>query len=258
MINQNKILFIMIFLLPVVSLSQGFDWQYSSRLPSKYPYLFIGGIAETNYLIHYGYIDLTEGYSKCCTFENGNGIGNGFGIASEYWKGIWAIYGTLTFSSFPGNFTADGITLKRKLNDGTVYDVKYQNDFKSSLSYVFFELGAKYRIFQSHMHVGGGLKLGFLTNNKAEHIERIVSPAEERFADGTQSQILSDGKISDLRSYVITPRIRIGYDLTFGTGLYASPTFSIGLPILNIAKNAQWQTWSFTLGISVYKDLLKE
>jgi|GEM_PF-606543 len=253
-----QVLFLICFLFPVASFSQGFNWQYSSRLPSKYPYLFVGVIAETNYLIHYGYIDLTEGYSKCCTFENGNGIGNGFGLASEYWKGIWAIYSSFTFSTYPGNFTANGISLKRKLNDGNLYDVKYQNQFKSTMSYVFLEIGAKYRILQSHLHFGGGIKLGILTNNKAVHTESIVSPAEERYADGTQTQTISDGKISDLKSYVITPRIKLGYDLTFGKGLYATPSISLGLPILNIAKNAQWQTWSFTFGISIYKDLLKE
>lgn len=259
-IRIRKTLFFLIifFISSTTSFPQGFDWQYSSRMPTKYPYFFVGGMAEANYLLHYGYIDLTETYSKCCTFEHGKGIGTAFGISSEYWSGLWAWYGNLSYAKFPGKFLADGFTLKRKLDDGTVYDVKYQNEFNSSMSYIFLELGGKYRLLKSHFHIGGGLKFGFLADNSSEQIERIVSPAEERFADGTQSQVLSRGKISDIKSYVITPRIRLGYDLTFGLGMYATPSVSIGLPILNISQNAQWQTWSFTFGFSVYKDLLKE
>lgn len=229
--------------------SQGFDWQYSPRLPFDTPVFFIGVNGNLSYNLHYGSIDFTERY-KCCTFTNGKGIGSIFGINAEYWQTpTIAITGSISYMTVPGNFEADGEPLP-VYPSGMYY---YKNEFNSNLSFVTAELDAKWRLFLTHFFVGAGIRIGVLVSNKSEFYEKIVSPPEAKFNDGTQRRTIANGVISDIQPFFFNPKLNFGYDLNLGLGTYTSIVFSTGFPIVNVSKDSKWLTWIFQFNLKLFK-----
>lgn len=231
--------------------SQGFDWQYSPRLPFDTPVFFVGVNGNLNYFLHYGSLDLTESY-KCCTFTKGTGVGSIFGINAEYWQtGTIAISGSFSYMTVPGFFEADGEPLP-VYPSGIYY---YKNEFNSTLSYLTLDTDAKWRLFLSHFFVGTGIRIGFLVSNKSEFYEKIVSPPEGRFNDGSQRRTIANGVISDIHSLFVTPKVSLGYDLNLGLSTYSSISFIAGLPIINISKDSEWQSWNFQIAIKIFRGI---
>lgn len=229
--------------------SQGFDWQYSPRLPFETPIFFVGLNGNLTYLMHFGSIDFTESY-KCCTFNRGEGIGSIFGINSEYWQTpTIAFTGSLSYMTSPGNFEADGEPLP--VYPSGIYF--YKNEFNSQLSYITLEIDVKWRLFLTHFFVGVGFRTGILVSNKSEFFEKIISPPEGRFNDGTQRRTIANGIISDIQPYFFTPKFNLGYDVNLGLGTYSSISISTGLPIINISKDSKWLSWIFQLNIKLFK-----
>ncbi len=236
-ISQNKLI------------SQGFDWQYSPRLPFETPDFFLGVNGNLSYYLHFGALDFTENY-KCCTFTNGEGIGTIFGINAEYWQTpTIAFTGSLSYMTVPGIFEAEGEPLP-VYPSGIYY---YKNEFNSKLSFVSSELEAKWRLFLTHFFVGAGIRIGVLVSNKSEFYEKIVSPPEARFNDGSQRRTIANGVISDIQPLFFNPKLNFGYDLNLGLGTYSSIIFSTGFPIVNVSKDSRWLTWVFQLNIKLFK-----
>ncbi len=251
---MKKLILIVFLFFNIVHLSnaQGFDWQYSPRLPFNTPTLFLGVNYNLNYLIHNGYIDLRVGNAYCCTFNSGIGVGSGYGFQIENWQtGDIAIFGLINYITFPGKFKAFDRPLKLPNGD----EVIYEHEFTSSLSYLMLDFGAKWRLLGTHIFVGGELKSGLLVGKSSKQIERIISPDYFTFNDGSQLKEISDGIITDVNTFVISPGVRIGYDLNLGKGYYVSPTFNVGFPMINIAKanSAEWLTWNFSFGITLFR-----
>ncbi len=229
--------------------AQGFDWQYSARLPSSSPSFFIGLTGEYNHLIHSGNLDFTEAQNSCATYTKGTGEGYSEGIRGEYWiTGLLAFYGEILYVNSPGNFTVQAEPLPRI---GQLLQTEY--DFSTTMTYFLIEPGIKYRLFDSHFHAGAGLQIGFLMNDNSIHKERIIGPDNAPpFPSGSYERIISDGKISSLNTFFIEPRIQFGYDLTYGIGKYATPTISIGIPVFDLTKSSGWKRWAFSAGLTIF------
>lgn len=228
---------------------QGFDWQYSPRLPFETPTFFVGLNGNLAYYLHNGSIDFREIY-KCCTFTYGAGFGSIFGINAEYWQtATIALSGSLSYMTVTGDFQADGEALP-VYPSGLFF---YKNEFNTKLSYITIEMDAKYRLFLTHFFAGVGIRLGFLVSNKSEFYEKIVSPPEARFNDGSQRRTIANGVISDVQTMFFTPKLNLGYDLDLGLGTYSSIALSAGLPIINISKDSEWLSWIFQLNIKIFR-----
>lgn len=228
---------------------QGFDWQYSPRLPFETPTFFVGLNGNLAYYLHNGSIDFREIY-KCCTFTYGAGFGSIFGINAEYWQtATIALSGSLSYMTVTGDFEADGEALP-VYPSGLFY---YKNEFNTKLSYITVEMDAKYRLFLTHFFAGVGIRFGFLVSNKSEFYEKIVSPPEARFNDGSQRRTIANGVISDIQPIFFTPKLNLGYDLNLGLGTYSSIALSAGLPIINISKDSEWLSWIFQLNIKIFR-----
>lgn len=232
--------------------AQGFDWQYSARMPFESPVLFFGLTGEFNHLIHNGSLDLEEDTCHCGAYKTGQGEGYTAGLAGEYWlDGLTAITFSAIYNYSPGKFTVKADPLPRE--NGGVLLTEYE--FTSKIAYLLIEPGIKYRLVDSHFHIGGSIQFGFLLDNNAVHKEKIVGDKDApQFPTNPPSyeRILSTGRISELNSIFLQPKIRLGYDLTYGLGLYATPNISIGIPIFNLAKSSEWRRWSFSAGLTVY------
>ncbi|OGU13048.1 MAG: hypothetical protein A2X61_03565 [Ignavibacteria bacterium GWB2_35_12] len=249
---MRKSLYILTFIISCsIIYAQGFDWQFSARMPADSPVLFFGLSGEFNHLIHNGSLDLEEANCNCGAYKTGSGEGFTAGIAGEYWiDGLTAITFSGLYNYSPGKFTVQAEPLPRV--DGGMLLTEY--DFTSKIAYLLIEPGIKYRIPGSHLNIGGGLQFGFLLSNSSVHKERIIGDANEPpFPTNPPSyERIVDGKISELNNIFLQAKIRLGYDLTYGLGLYATPNISIGIPILNLTKTSEWKRWAFSAGLTVY------
>jgi hypothetical protein len=261
---MRKIIFILLFCFAALNLSaQGFNWQYSPRLPFDYPFVFAGLSGGADYFIHKGQLDLKEGKGDCCSFRTGTGIGTSFGLAGEFWyTGLIAFSAKLGVTFNNGTFLADGQatpfteqgTSQRILGRDTVL---FQNKLVSNIGYLNLELGAKWRLMESHFHVGAAVEIGYLISNTFTQTESVVSPSWWVYpALNTQQRTVASWTMTNVSKISFSPRIRFGYDLTFGLGMYATPMVTFGFPLQNIADTGSWQTWYFNIGITLYRGLL--
>ena len=252
-----KKVFIILFLLISYKeiLSQGFDWQYSARLPFSTPVFFIGPSASLNYNQNSGDIILNEGeYQDCCSFKNGNGFGYNLGFKSEYWiTGLSAIFSQLSYFQNNADFKARGRIYP--LNDST--NLITENDFSSQISYLNLSIGYKYRLDDTHFNLGAGLNFNLLLSQNSQHFEKIIAPSDFYFNTNPPSQIrqLTQFKTSELSNILIYPSIHIGYDLNLGLGIYSNIQLIIGIPLNHITKNDDWSKWNFDVNISILKGL---
>lgn len=238
----------------VPALSQGFDWQYSARLPSSYPTLFLGVNASGAFHTFSGDINYLQGVVLCGTFRNGDGSGFGAGVQADHWLSeSWAVSGTLRFEMMNGLFESAGDTLARAPNaEPTIVGYEIESDF----SYVSLDLGARYRpLNTSKLFVGAGVQAGYLLSHSTVQRQRIVSPASQRFNDGSQEQSLSDN-IVGFSSFYAGGRIIAGIDLPLGRSLYTSPAVYAAFPLTSMAVDTPWQRVSIGVQVSVLYGLV--
>jgi hypothetical protein len=237
------------FIITAASYAQGFDWQFSPRLPFKMPVLFLGAAARYDALQHFGDVNYIEGVNQCAVFSSGKGNGFTVGGYSEYWHtGYLAITGGLLYSSVPAVFLADGDALP--LASGEVFKTEYE--FSAELHYVTLEAAAKYRLFDSHFFSGGGIQFGTRISQSTAQKERVVSPAEGHFNDNSQERIF-DADITGFSRFTFAPQVFIGYDLPVGLGYYLSPTLRAGASLNSLSDDASWRNLNFSVGLALVK-----
>ncbi|MDQ1266692.1 MAG: hypothetical protein QG635_1844 [Bacteroidota bacterium] len=230
--------------------SQGFDWQYSARLPFEIPKYFIGVTADFDYYESVGNFNFAENEISCCRFRDGKGYGWSAGLAGERWlTGSLATFGNIKFEYIPSNFKIQ-VSLPR--NDTTTYISEYE--YQASHSFIDIILGLKYRIMQTHFHVGAAVKMQFLLIQDNQHLERIISPPEEYFPTNPPSQErqISKGQIPEIRQFIFTPSVQLGYDLNLGLGTYSTPYFSVEFPVMDAISEGNWRRWAFSAGLRIY------
>lgn len=227
--------------------SQGFDWQYSARLPSTSPNFFTGINGNFSYLVHTGNIDLTERTNLCCNFNEGTGISSSFGILGEYWyNGLLAFNFGIFYNPLTANFSIQSEPLPRP-SGYFISEYRYE----TKLAYLNFEPGVKYRISKSHFHFGGTIQFSLLLQNDSKYYEKVLEPKNWPW----QERLITEGKVSNLNSIIIIPKLNIGYDFTFALSMYGTTYLSFGFPIMNITNSAEWRTWRFSAGISIFRGL---
>lgn len=229
--------------------AQGFDWQYSSRLPSKSPVFFAGVFGQYSSSTHFGNIDFFEKKALCLTFKDGNSSGYKIGLYTEYWyKGNLAFNSALNYNSSPAVFKA-----KTKY-PRPEYEVVYENEFNACIDYISLNIGSKYRLGNSHIWVGAQLNFDFLLNSEYKQYERIVSPKEEPpFPTDPPSykRTITNGYVAPPNKFAFYPSIKLGYDAEIMRGAYASPYFGIDVPMSDLISKGQWQKYSFSIGINI-------
>jgi len=227
------------------SKAQGFDWQYSSRLPFETPKIFFGVDGGLDYNLHQGDFNFIEQYFKCCSFTDGNGIGYKIGLKIEYWASAeFAIFGSAGFNYIMGQF----IEQYGPYPDGNGGTQLTEFEFNSKSNYINFEAGIKYRLFLSHFFVATTFSAAFMIDNTNEHLERTISKASLTWDE----RIITDGRVPDLKSFVFQPEFKLGYDLNMGLGAYSSVYIGVAFPIQNQLSEGDWRKWTLSAGVSVY------
>ena len=226
--------------------SQGFDWQYSSRMPTSSPTLFVGVSPIINSSSDNGNINFFELNTPCTIFENGTGAGYGIGIKAEYWfSGLSAIYGNIFYSSTNHQFKK--LDFQPRIIDTLITEYKLE----SNLYAIGLEFGVKHRLLNTHLHVGASLAITYLTDNSNNYTENVIAPIDFPW----QSRTIYNGKLSDFNRLSLTPGITLGYDFNLGLGMYATPTASINFPLTSLTGDSEWRDWKFSFGISVMRGI---
>jgi hypothetical protein len=249
----KKLLYISIIILMTGKvLSQGFDWQYSSRLPFSHPKVFWGISANSGIIANSGNFSFLEDHIPCCDYEAGDGRTTQAGLIVEYWHtGSLALSGGLSLTFNSSNFKKI-ITVPR--SDGMIdYFSKYQYFLDESRVYLGTDFGAKYRIQQTYFSVGGSISIGYNVSSSATHKERIIAPKTETFIDGKTERIITNGILRDYNDLLIVPNIFANYDFNLGIGYYTSLKIFAGLPLMSIVKVDNWREWKFGIGAQIVK-----
>ncbi len=246
---MNKLLkYILIFFLYSYPLfSQGFNWQYSSRLPSDYPNIFVGANAGYSTVYDIGEFTFTEEAIECCLFDYGRGFGIKVGFAAEYWfeNGNDAICINLNYNIRQSEFTT-----RHKLLT-VQYPVTYEFVYESAFNNLVLEALYKKRIMNSHFSVLGGFAVEVLTSQKNEYKHHILSPESEYFTDGSKERTISEGNIAPLKSLIFNPIIATNYDFNLGKSRYGSIGIFTELPLSNILSDETWRKFEFGINFKI-------
>ncbi len=224
--------------------AQGFDWQYSSRLPFKVPTTFVGVFGEGNYLLHRGAFNFNESYIKCCSFQNGDGVGFSAGTEVENWFAPkLAAFAKFGYEFSPANFIVESEPIP--VADGK--DLVTEYEYSSKASYLFVEIGAKYKVGSTHLNIAVSAKAAYLFSSENQYFERVLSREDWYW---NEREIY--GETPDLSRFVFTPSLYLGYDLNLGTGAYAVPKVGLRFPVSETIQSQNWKKWNAFVGISVF------
>lgn len=231
--------------------SQGFDWQYSYREPAQGPDLFAGIVADFAYYDHSGEFFLFEDQTVCCPYKGGTGNGFRLGLKAEYWwQGDIAFNVSVSYVKAGGEFTTRQ-EYPRINNIIQVVEFAYNSD----LRYFDFEIASKKRLFDSHFFAEAAFGFLFKISDNSTHLERVISPAELPFTDGSTEREFPYREISGLRGFNVIPAINIGYDLNLGSNLYASISTGLKFPVMSQTSKNSWLRWQTGISISISRGL---
>ena len=234
--------------------SQGFDWQYSFRLPYFLPSKFIGISGGYSINSSVGDFDFLEDYTPCCKYQSGSG--NSFEIGLVYEKWISAISAITVKTSYINTNTNFSQTIQIPRSDGiNDYLAKYNYKMTEERSSLNLSGLYKYRLMESHLSVLGGLTFSFHLADDAKHTEAILSPETEQFIDGTRSRVIKRGVYGEYNNTTFSSVIGLNYDYAITKGYYSSISASINLPVSNVINNQEWKEWKFLISISILKSI---
>ncbi len=231
--------------------SQGFDWQYSSRLPSAYPRLFFGGSVNGIYGFHTADIySLGEEY-RCGDYKQGVETGISAAAVGEYWSpgSMVAFWGMIGFRTSTTRFTSQPPSEPFRRN-GVEFELSREFAMDVYLRALLMEVGVKYRIARTHAHLGIGLRTDLVLSTSAEQTETILTPVEF-----TQSIAYGEQTLTGMRRLLLTPIIAAGYDAELGKGIYATPRITVGFPMMSRSSRIDWTSIDLSGGISFFLSL---
>ncbi|MBM2816335.1 MAG: hypothetical protein HW421_3097 [Ignavibacteria bacterium] len=246
-------LFLFIFVSNTRISAQGFDWQYSARMPAPSPILFAGVKASIGYTYNNGSFNFAEDVI-CTNFNNGDGSSWNVGIAAEYWhSGNYAFFAGLSYARTNSSFkNAESYpTLTNQLL------LEYNFNLQQQL--LDLEFGIKRRILETHFSTIFSLSTQYSFTISPVYTQNILSPPEIHFSTGNPyKRNMQSSKTPPIRQVNLIPQIKLGYDFQVGLGTYSSIWIGAGLPILSVTSEGDWHRWYFSAGLCIYKGVFSK
>jgi hypothetical protein len=249
MIKKITAILFLFFLLNQFSYSQGFDWQYSPRLPFETPNLFIGVDLFSTYNMNSSDFVICEKDIVCDTFNKGAGIGYSAGLKLESWtSAVFSYFVCANYLYIPGKFIKENNFVYNPDVGDKVLEYEY---FYSQYS-IGAEIGCKYRMnfILPHLFSGISIRGLYQINAKDEFILRKVSEADWI----NQEIYFTDFDGPEFSEFILMPELKLGYDLNMGLGSYSSLYLAAGVPLYSyISKSdGSLRRWAFSAGISYF------
>ncbi|MER3328612.1 MAG: outer membrane beta-barrel protein [Candidatus Kapaibacterium sp.] len=250
-----RLVLIIIFALPTLLVSQGFDWQVSSRHPYEITNKYIGAVGSLSYGYHTGNFPFLERDIVCCNYEEGDGFGVQFGLAGEYWyEHDLAFTASLLYSNINANFRTETFVVKKTNPDlpGFNWTTAYESDI--SLGYITIDMAVKKRIYNK-LNLRAGVDINFNINSSETHRNIVVSPNNIPFSDGTFEKELTNGRIGELSSFVLGVSIGASYDIDLGIERYGEISAITNYTVNSYVEDNSWQNLQAKLMLKAYLGL---
>lgn len=221
-------------------LSQGFDWQLSSRKPFDITNKYIGVTGSIAYGSHSGDFPFLENDVVCCNYESGSGTGVQIGLAGEYWyQNNIAFSSALLYTRIASKFSTETSVIKKTNPDlpGFNWVTAYESDI--SLDYITLDLAVKQRIYDK-LNLKAGIDFNYNIGSSELHKNIVVEPANIPFSDGTFEKVLTNGRIGDLSKMVLGVSLGLSYDINLGIEKYGEISILSNYSVNSYISNYPW------------------
>ncbi|MFH1049899.1 MAG: hypothetical protein V1779_03095 [bacterium] len=227
--------------------SQGFDWQYSARLPFEVPQHFIGFDCSSGYKSISSDFKICDQNIPCDTFNIGSAMVLSAGIKFEVWTSSdFSYFANLTLDYSKNSFKNENLFYYIPDIGSKVLEYEYiRTEYVPEI-----EIGVKYRMrfLLPHLFTSVSVRAGYIVNASEELILRKISEA-----DWLDDEIHFTGFESlKLSQFLFEPHFKLGYDLNLGLGKYASVYIDLGLPLQNRLTEKSWHSTTVSAGVSIF------
>jgi hypothetical protein len=254
MIKYFAIVFTL-FIIPINLIPQGFDWQWSARIPFENPQNYYG--INANYGLDYsiGTISFKEDNISAPDFIDLNGNNFALGINYTHWNKYnkFAIYSIFQYNNLKlHSYSIDNVPL----NDNIIAKYKIALDY--NINSINLIAGVNYRILESHLLIGTGIQIGTIINNNFEVNEEILGPPEVppfKTNPPSYKRKINTGKINELNNFFLKSHIKISYNLEIKNGTYIEPNICFAMPLGSMFEGEKVKHYSILFAINYYTSL---
>ncbi len=247
-----KKLILFLIVIPFTIFAQGFDWQYSDRMPFELPNSFIGAYLQYANGNFSKPIELKEGEEHCCDLANGINSNYGIGFSSEFFieNGMFDGYGSsicvsVGYAEANQNFNRLQ-SVPKDINKLLVTKFESATDIQQ----VNIKIAWKNRIPEYFVYFEFGLWSDYKLGESNSYTEKVVSPSNFDFGNGETSRILN-GITDKVKQINFGLYASVGYDFNLGLGKYLSPFIEIYPPILSNFENEHNALFQYKLGTKI-------
>jgi hypothetical protein len=232
--------------------AQGFNWQYSSRLPTGYPTLFVGVVGSVMQAQHQAsmrYTELLNGKECDCdaVFNRTTSIDWTGGITAEYWlpNANIAVYGILQAEQRSAAFEATGRSLPiSPILGGGEFTTKYTLTTKSLNASI--EAGLKVKITSLPVFGTLGIQGSSILTKQLEIAENSTNLKFPYSTPNTSTSFVQ------LNPFLIGGKASIGADLGLTKSVYVSPSLFAAIPFGSVILGGNmWSRLSYGLQVGL-------
>jgi hypothetical protein len=239
-------LLLIVYTLPVWS--QGFDWEYSARMPFEIPTLYVGGIVSADVSFHSGNIKSLERTFTCAEYGSGSGFAGGAGLSAEWWIQPKT---AIQFSTMLRSSTVEFATPTMQLPLATGEFLSERYSLSTNALYLSVVAAAKQRFLLPFAFVSAGVQLDSRVSSSISQKVEALEPTWFRYNDTkSTSKQLSNSEITELRQLTASLLLSVGYDLDVGEGQYMLPALFVTLPMVSASPLTDWYSTTFGLRCS--------
>ena len=254
-----RIVGVVFLLLAAMSIAraQGFQWTPSVRLPFEHPRLYVGIEGGAAFEYHWGELRNMEGWTLCGVYRSAYGQRWSVGAGAEYWvRPDRTIGGIFRWVRRQIRFThrTDPVPQKDSLGN-TLPPLVTEYEFVPIVQQLQIGARVKQRLLMPYAFVTAEVMTSVLLSYEATQTERIVSPPERRFADGSFERTVAATPVAQLATLNVGAAIGVGADIPLIYGVYASPSVRLAMPFFPIERQSLWRALSVSATIAVYVGL---
>ncbi len=194
--------------------------------------------------------------STCCcqaTFRAGTGEGFRAGAFVRIpVTNAFSVDAAVTYTLQNGRFTGDVPAVFRLIDTTTVAGL-FRQTLAASIRTISFEPQMNYH-FADAFRLSFGMQIFYVLKDTCLQKERIIEPAEGYvFSSGGRERTVYSGVIPQMRKYLASVSIGLGYDFTLGfiVPLIISPEISYSFGLMNIIQGIDWKINALRAGIRV-------
>jgi hypothetical protein len=231
--------------------AQGFNWQYSSRLPSGYPVFFVGVVGNAMQSRHSAtmrYVEDVNGKQCDCqaTFSQATSYDFTGGIIAEYWlpEANIAVYGILQAEQRNAIFVAKGRELPvSPILGGKNFTTNYT--LSTTTLNATIEAGLKVKVSPLPLFATIGLQA-------SSNLTKEFSLQEQSAENFSFSASNLPTTFVTLNPFVVGAKASIGADFSLTKSMYVSPALFASVPFWSLTlEPSMWSRLSYGVQVSV-------